>query len=181
MYFKVLKIAVIMTAKQNNPLKNFYCNKLKPQVKLALDDIRHPSNHPKTTAFSMALGMFIGIFIPMGLQVWTLAILLFVMRFNIVMATLVTLISNPFTFLPVYYAGITVGEKISGEIFPWQYFDKFIEEPKWDYIVNFGSEGAFIFLGGLLILGISLAIVTYFLAFRFAIYLKRKSNTALQD
>jgi len=172
---------MIMSIKQKNPLKNLYYNKLKPEIKLAIEDIRHPSNHPKTTALSMALGMFMGIFIPMGLQVWTLAVLLLLIRFNIVIATLVTLISNPFTLLPIYYAGIVVGETINSEIFPWRYFDKFVEDPQLDYIINFGSEGAFIFLSGLFVLGLVLAALTYVLAFRFAVFMQQRSETVLQE
>jgi uncharacterized protein len=170
-----------MTIKQNNPLKNFYLNKIKPQLQRALDDIRHPGNHPHTTALSMALGIFIGIFIPMGLQVWTLTLLLLVMRFNILIATLVTFISNPFTILPIYYSGIFVGETIMNMPFPWQYFDKFIEEPKLDYLINFGSEGAIVFLSGLFVLGIIAAVITYLLSFRFAVFLQHKARTVLEQ
>ena len=86
-----------MPVKHKSPVKNFYYHKIKLRLKEALDDIRHPANHPRTTALSMALGMFISIFIPLGLQVWTLALILIFIRFNIVLATLVTLISNPLT------------------------------------------------------------------------------------
>jgi len=169
-----------MSVKQKNPVKNFINNKLKPQIKLALDDIRHPGNHPGTTALSMALGMFIGIFIPMGLQVWTLALLLLMIRFNILIATLVTLISNPFTILPIYYSGILIGETITGQNFPWQYFDMFIKDPQIDYIINFGQRGAFIFLSGLFVMGVILALITYLLAYRFAAYLQHKNAMLLQ-
>ena len=170
-----------MKIKHNNPVKNFYLNKIKPQLQQALDDIRHPGNHPRTTALSMALGIFIGIFIPMGLQVWTLTLLLLIIRFNILIATLVTLISNPFTILPIYYSGIFVGETILNMSFPWQYFDKFIEDPKLDDLVNLGSEGAIVFLSGLFILGIIAAAVMYLLSYRFASHLQQRANTVLEQ
>jgi len=170
-----------MIIKHNNPLKNFYVNKIKPQLQQALADIRHPSTHPHTTALSMALGIFIGIFIPMGLQIWTLTLLLLVMRFNILITTVVTFISNPFTILPIYYSGIFIGEMILNMPFPWQYFDKFIEDPKLDYLVNFGSEGAVVFLSGLFVLGIIAASVTYLLSFRLAIFLQHKAKTVLEQ
>ena len=170
-----------MKAKRQNPLKKYFYNSFKPKLKEALDDIRHPGHHPKSTAFSMALGMFIGIFIPMGLQVWTLALLLLIIRYNIFLATLVTFISNPFTILPIYYAGILIGENISGQSFPWKYFDKFIAEPRWDYILQFGHDGIFIFLAGLFIMGIILAVITYTIAFRFAVYMRRREESVLQE
>lgn len=163
-----------MATKPRNILKNYYNSKLRPQLNEAVDEIRHPAIHPKTTAISMALGMFVGIFIPMGFQIWTLAFLLVIIRFNIVIATIVTLISNPFTILPIYYAGIFCGEHITGKIFPWKYFDSFLKHPRWDFIFNTSRNGIFIFLSGLFVMGLFLAIVTYFLALRFAVHLKKK-------
>lgn len=129
---------------------------------------------------SMALGMFIAIFIPLGLQVWTLAMLLIMIRFNILIATLITLISNPFTILPIYYSAIVLGETITGQNFPWQSFDLFIKDPQIDHIIHFGLDGVFIFLSGLFVMGLLLAIVTYFLAYRFAAYLQNRQAMLLE-
>jgi uncharacterized protein len=175
-YFNIPESCKVMDVKHRNPVKNFYNNKIKSRLKEALDDIRHPANHPRATALSMALGMFIGIFIPMGLQVWTLTLILIFIRFNIVLATLVTLISNPLTILPIYYSGIVTGETITGNVFPWSYFDKFIQDPQLDYIINFGNKGALIFFGGLFVLGLTLALLTYIVAFRVAVLIQKRAG-----
>lgn len=160
-------------------MKHLYKKYIKTHLLRAKDDILNPGNNPKLIAFSMAMGIFTGIFIPIGLQIWFMAALLFLFRFNIAIATFTSLISNPFTVLPIYYAGIKTGEYIINRPFPWELFDAFIEAPGFDKIVLFGTEGMAIFLGGLFVLAISFSTLTYLLSFKITEMLRGRHKTAL--
>ena len=162
-----------------NKIKKLYQNKIKPKLKSILDDALHPGNHPHRTAFSMAIGMFIAIFIPMGLQVWSLAILLTFLRFNIAIATFTTLVSNPFTVLPLYYSAIKVGEVILGTEFSWEMFTRIIDDPSFDNLLDLGQENISVFMSGLILEAILAAILTYFISLKLVTYLRHKKKIGL--
>ncbi len=146
--------------------ENFYQRNIKPQLKKGMDEIRHPGNHPKTTALSIAIGLFIGIAIPMGFQVWAMAALLLIFHYNLVIASFVSLISNPFTILPIYYVILSLGEFILGVNFPWELFYNFLEEPGMDKILAFGTRGISVFFTGSIVIAVLVAVPSYFIAIK---------------
>ena len=155
-------------------LKKYYRTKVYPQVKETLDEIRHPGNNPHAVAKSMAIGIFIGLSVPLGLQLIAFTFLLIAIRYNFIIANFVSLISNPFTILPIYYLAIIIGEFFLGAEFSWQYFNTFMEDPSWDNLFRFEFEAIVILLTGLLIMAIPGAILTYMLSFKITSFLKKE-------
>ena len=78
-----------------------------------LADRRLWTRRRRSVALGMALGVFFGFLIPLGQFVFAgaLAILL---RANVPTALVSTLVTNPFTFGPVYYAAYQVGSWVLG-------------------------------------------------------------------
>jgi len=155
-------------------IKQFYISKIKPHLQKAVDEIKHPSNNPKMTAISMSIGVFIGIFIPIGLQTAAFIFLLAIVRYNFIIACTVSLISNPFTILPIYYFAIIIGEFLMSESFPWKYFNKFIDNPQWGYMLEFGYKGTLILFAGLTLMALIFTPLTYFLSFKLTSFLKKR-------
>lgn len=140
-----------------------------------MEEIKHPGNNPTAVAKSMAIGVFIAIAVPMGVQFIAFAILLMVYKYNFVIANGISLISNPFSVLPIYYLGINVGETILGMKFPWIYFDRLVENPKWDYLIEFGADSIIILLSGLFTMAIFASLITYFLFLKVTFLIKGKN------
>jgi hypothetical protein len=161
-------------------LKSFYYRRIKPQLTEAFNDILHPGNHPRATAISMAIGMFIAIFIPMGFQIWAMLILLTFYKYNIVLAKLISYVSNPFTILPIYYAAINIGEMIFQKSFPWSLFNNFIDDPVFDKLMLFGFQGSAIFFSGLLFLAVVLSATAYFSTLKLAFYLRARHSVSME-
>lgn len=157
-------------------LKKYYQANIYPRVRETLDEIQHPGNNPRAVAESMAIGIFIGLSVPLGLQLIAFTFLLIVIRYNFIIANFVSLISNPFTILPIYYVAIHIGEFFLGEKFSWEYFDTFMENPTWDNLFNFEFQGIIILLAGLLLMAIPGAIITYLLSFKISSFLKKEKK-----
>lgn len=78
-----------------------------------LADGRLWTRRRRSVALGMALGVFFGFLIPLGQFIFAgaMAVLL---RANVPTALVSTLVTNPFTFGPVYYAAYLVGSWILG-------------------------------------------------------------------
>lgn len=161
--------------------ENFYQTKIKPQIKKGIDEIRHPGNHPKTTALSISIGIFVGIAVPMGFQVWAMALLLLVVRYNLMIASLVSLISNPLTVLPIYFVVISIGEYVIGVNFPWDIFYDFIDDPGIEKILEFGEQGIAVFFTGSILIALVISIPTYFVSLKTITALHKKNVNTLEQ
>ena len=157
--------------------KTYYRSKILPLFRDTLDEIRHPGNNPQIVAKSLALGVLIGFVIPPGLQLLTMTLLLLVFKYNFIIASFTSLISNPFTILPMYYAGVLVGEFSLDEKFPWKFFDNLVASPSWGHLIEFDFKSIIIVLTGLGIMGIIASTITYFLSFRLINYIKNRKIT----
>ncbi|GEM_PF-3790809 len=145
-----------------------------PKIQEALNHIIHPDQSPRVSALSIAAGVFIGIFIPVGMQLMTVILISPLKKINVVLTTLATLLSNPFTVLPLYWLGITVGEWTLKRNFPWHTYDTFMEHPSFQQFLSFGEQGILILMTGLLVMAIPSALITYFISWRVAVSLRRR-------
>ncbi|KQT47335.1 hypothetical protein ASG43_09390 [Aureimonas sp. Leaf454] len=78
--------------------------------------LTHPSLwhlNRRSVSRGVALGLVAGFLIPVG-QIVVAALLAFSVRANIVVAATATLVTNPLTFPPIYYAAYRVGRFILG-------------------------------------------------------------------
>jgi uncharacterized protein len=80
----------------------------------------HRLGHPllwhlnrRSIARGIALGLFAGFLIPLG-QTPAAALLAFTARANVLVAAIATLITNPLTVPPIYFAAYTVGRTLVG-------------------------------------------------------------------
>lgn len=85
-----------------------------------LRPVAHRLNHPaiwhfnrRNVARGIALGLFVGFVLPVG-QIVVAALLATAARGNLLVAALATLVTNPFTFPPIYYAAFRVGNILLG-------------------------------------------------------------------
>jgi uncharacterized protein len=128
----------------------------------------------ESIARGMALGMFMGFLIPIG-QIFVAAVFAVFFRANLPTAAVATLVTNPFTFAPVYFFAYQLGSLILGSapapevapemlnldpellVLPPQEIKSGIS----GWLVQLEGLGAPLFLG-LLILAVSGASVSYF-------------------
>ena len=85
-----------------------------------LRPLTHRLSHPaiwhfnrRNVARGVALGLFVGFVLPIG-QIVVAALLAASARGNLLVAALATLVTNPFTFPPIYYAAFCVGGLLLG-------------------------------------------------------------------
>lgn len=67
----------------------------------------------RAVAGGVAVGLFFGIIVPFG-QVFLAALAAVVLRVNLPVAVLFTLVTNPFTFLMIYYFAYRLGDRLTG-------------------------------------------------------------------
>lgn len=85
-----------------------------------LKPVAHRLTHPviwhfnrRNVARGIALGLFVRFVLPIG-QIVVAALLAASARGNLLVAALATLVTNPFTFPPIYYAAFRVGNLLLG-------------------------------------------------------------------
>jgi uncharacterized protein (DUF2062 family) len=127
--------------------------------------------HPKLwhwsrrgVALGVALGVFFGLLIPIA-QIPITAAAAVVLRANLPVAAASTLVTNPVTFAPVYYAAYQLGSWITGETTPLIDFET-IEQQETE--VDKGFFESIQALGKPLLVGLSImasvaGILTYFI------------------
>lgn len=86
-----------------------------------LRPLAHRLGHPALWHFNrwsvsrgIALGLFCGFLVPMG-QIFLAALIALTWRANLIVAAGATLVTNPFTFPPIYYAAYRVGDRVVGQ------------------------------------------------------------------
>ena len=130
--------------------------------KKILSLFRHQQGSPIFKAKGIAVGVFSGCFPFFGLQTFLGILLAQIIRGNLILAAIGTWISNPFTYLPLYFFNYKVGSFLlqdKEKIIPLQAVDSRIWNQGWYFIkrIIIGSS----FVG--LILGLILGLFTYYL------------------
>ena len=127
----------------------------------------------------LARGMAIGLFwmsIPMPFQMVPAALFCTLFSANLPIALLAVWVSNPFTYLPIFYIEYHIGAMLFGSDVMFS-FDEFTSQ----YEKAASTAGALYYtiLQGGLVLGIGLAVIGYLLAFPLARYMARFSKWRL--
>ena len=128
---------------------------------------------PQFIARGLALGVFSGCFPFFGLQIIIGVILATLLRGSKVAAAAATWISNPLTYVPLFIFNYQVGKFILGiEI----KLDRQLDLDSFSSFLDLGVTFASTLLVGCFIVGLVLALVTYFIGLRFLkrLHLKRK-------
>lgn len=93
-----------ITPRQENVLANRW---IRPFAhRLVHPEIWHFNR--RNVARGVALGLFVGFIVPVG-QILLAALLAATARGNLLIAAVATLVTNPFTFPPIYYAAFRTG------------------------------------------------------------------------
>lgn len=69
---------------------------------------------PEYVAAGLALGVLVGFLVPPGLQILILLLLALGLRFGKIAAILGTMVTNPFTYVPIYTFQVYVGTRLTG-------------------------------------------------------------------
>lgn len=126
----------------------------------------------------MALGIFVGILPIMGIQMAVVTLLALPLRGSLKAAILGVWISNPVTFLPMYWGYYKFGLLFTsqGQVSARRFQNIITESADWDWsnmsesiknIVDLGSHILIPMWIGSVILAVFFAIVTYFVTLRF--------------
>jgi uncharacterized protein (DUF2062 family) len=116
---------------------------------------------PWRIALSLALGVFIGLAIPIGFQTIIVVPIALLLQCNILLATTATLVSNPFTVLPLYYLNFKVGEIITTLSISDSQIESIITNPTWVNIQEIGYDAIILFFSGSFLQGTVLGVATY--------------------
>ena len=160
--------------KKNEPKKTFFC-----KIIHRLIEIIREKDPPPRIAFGMALGIFVGMLPIMGIQMVVVSLFALPLRANLKAALVGVWISNPITFIPMYYGCYRFGLLFtSTPKLTWEAFKKLLELLAWDWSQIPESLGRLVELSGdilmplwvgSLILGVILAVPTYFITFWFVV------------
>jgi uncharacterized protein (DUF2062 family) len=117
-------------------------------LRRALRWLWHQEGSPGQRARGLAAGVFCGCFPFFGLQTLLGVALASVVRGNHLLAAAGTWISNPFTYLPLYWFNFKLGSMVLGTGMGWPGLDTLRSEAVWQLGWSFTSR---ILLGSLLV------------------------------
>lgn len=117
-------------------------------------------------ALAVALGIFIGFAIPIGFQTIVIIPLSILFRVNVLIAAFSTLISNPLTVIPMYWASLELGKLITKIDISWDVILYFINNPSWSTLLDIGTDGLITYFTGAIIQGILIGLLSYFLVYK---------------
>jgi uncharacterized protein (DUF2062 family) len=95
---------------------------------------------PGQRARGLAAGVFMGCFPFFGLQTLLGMALASLVRGNHLLAAAGTWISNPFTYVPLYWFNYNLGCRLLGPGRPWPGADKLLDDTVWSFGWEFGSR-----------------------------------------
>ncbi len=119
---------------------------------------------PKQLARGLAVGVFAGFFPLFGFQTIIGVFLAILFSGNKIAATAATWVSNPFTYIPIYWFNYQVGSLLLGG----DKLDPLVVTGKtWQEVLEVLLERSYILFFGCLVVGLIAAIATYFISLHF--------------
>ena len=176
-----------MTDGSNPPVKQG-TKSLLGRLVSKLIEIARQKDTPHRIGLGMALGIFVGILPIMGIQMIAVSLIALPFRGNLKAAVAAVWISNPITFIPMYWGYYQFGLLFfPSRAVTWEEFGKIITTAaEWDWANISGSTAKILNLGvdilvpmwtGATILAIVFGIPTYFVTRRMVVsYRARKSR-----
>lgn len=111
-------------------------------------------------ALGLAIGFFFGFMVPFG-QIFCAAILSVMLRANIPVAAAATLVSNPFTFGPIYYGAYCLGDRVLALGRVWHGHPAPLDPEVMGWLGRVADKGLPLLLG-LLMLACVLSVTAYY-------------------
>jgi uncharacterized protein (DUF2062 family) len=154
-------------------LKKFRFSDLfsKSKIKAFINYEKDLARNPKKLALSFAVGIFIGLSVPMGIQTIVALPFAVVLRCNIPVVYLATLISNPLTVIFLYTAMFKVGEFITGNYLPYPQVENILMSFSIQNLGQIGDLALKNYLIGMITITAVLSPISYFLIL---LYINRK-------
>ena len=182
----IYKVLQIDTAKLTKNDKSAPDGFFKKKI-AALWAILKEKDPPGRLALGMALGIFIGMLPIMGIQMAVVTIVAFPFKANLKAAVLGVWISNPVTFIPLYWANYQFGLLFfhKREVSMEQFSSIISGASEWNWtsikqsffnLVDLGSDIMIPLWGGSAILAVGLGILTYIVTYRWVIYYRNRKN-----
>lgn len=140
---------------------------------------------PKAIARGLAAGVFAGWFPLFGLQTIIGVAIASIVRGNKIMAAAGTWVSNPFTYVPIYYFNFRIGQgllsrlSIDTDMPNLEAIQEIVSASGWAAFSDFLSLGAAFILTlflGCFVTGIISAILAYAVGIKFAQVLRRRKS-----
>jgi len=134
-------------------------------------NVLHADDPPHRLAMGVAIGSFVTFLPIMGIQMVAVVVFAWVLRANKIVGTPIVWISNPATFIPIYYSCYRVGLQIMAvEAKSWAWWQGFVKPPDgWWNMVRFYWDRIMEIAGplwlGCLVVGLVFAIPSYFASF----------------
>lgn len=137
---------------------------------------------PRSLAMGTAVGIFIGISPTVPLHTVTIIGVTLLMRSSTIAALIsASVVSNPLTMMPSYYLCWLAGDLILPGRLTWDHIKVVLETLKHSGFMDslrsvsqLGTDAILVLLTGGLVLGLPLAIASYFLSLRFFIAVREK-------
>ncbi|MBF2056801.1 MAG: DUF2062 domain-containing protein [Cyanobacterium sp. T60_A2020_053] len=121
---------------------------------------------PEAIARGFAVGVFSGSFPFFGLQMIIAILLAILFKGNKITAVMATWISNPFTYVPIFFLNFQLGKVILNLFFSFNSLDGFSVE-SWQNLADAGVEVTMTLLFGCTISGLILSFLTYYFSLIF--------------
>lgn len=158
-YFKRSFLNILSLRSQHKRHQLRHQSWLRRRIRLTYLKLRRLRGKPKTVAKGLSIGVFAGSFPFFGLQSLIALFLATICRGSKVAAVAATWISNPLTYVPLYVFNYKIGElllRTKDSNLPPLDIESFTE------FKELGSTFAITLLTGSFVVGIILAVITYF-------------------
>lgn len=131
---------------------------------------------PWRIALSIGLGVFIGLAIPMGLQTIIAVPLALLFQCNIFLTLTATLVSNPFTVIPLYYLNFKIGEFLTALSITNEQIESIISNPTFENLQTIGMDSVILFFSGSFVQGILFGIFSYAVSLQLIKYYRTRKQ-----
>ena len=136
--------------------------------------LRRLRGKPRAIALGLAIGTFAGSFPFVGFQTLLGVLLATLLRGNKIAAVAGTWISNPLTYVPIYFFNFKVGQLLLG----WHDLPvEQLEIHSWDNVMESGMVVARTLLVGSSVVGLGVGACTYFLSLWFISRWRERRNS----
>lgn len=152
------------------------CEKIINKSKIKLKEVFNADLNAKQIAINFTVGILVGLLVPMGLQTVGVIALCALFRLNFFIVVFATLITNPFTFVFIYYSAFKVGDFFIHSGIAWDTINSIINNPEYESILNLSLKSIKVIYSGLVIEALILAPITYIIVYQIAEYIKKNNN-----
>lgn len=150
---------------------------VKEKIKKFIDYERELAHNPHKLALSFALGVFVGLAVPMGLQTLLALPIALLLRCNVLVVYIASLITNPFTAVFIYAMMFKVGEMITGNHLSYEQVEYILNNLSITKISQIGSIAFNNLLIGMIILTFILTPLSYYAVL---LYVNRKKYFSIK-